>query len=101
VDGWTSTESVRGHCGILDQRSTRAGRVPAADVLPFVALRRESIVLIEPTLSDEMIETPGSIRRTTPRDVTFLLGRPFGARGRPDPESLPQSKTPTNLSNGL
>ena len=44
-----------------------------SDVIPFIALRRESIVLIEPTLSDEMIETAGSLGRTTPRDVACLL----------------------------
>jgi hypothetical protein len=30
-------------------------------------------VLIEPTLSDELVEAPGSVGRTTPREVACLL----------------------------
>ena len=59
--------------GLQVIKFTRVQLPQTGDVVPFVALRRESIVLIEPTLSDEMIETPGSIGRTTPRDVTCLL----------------------------
>jgi hypothetical protein len=45
----------------------------AKDAIPFVALRRESIMLIEPTLGDDMVETTGSVGRTSPRDVACLL----------------------------
>jgi hypothetical protein len=38
-----------------------------------VALRREGVVLIEPTLSEELIETAGSTGRTTPKDVICLV----------------------------
>jgi hypothetical protein len=51
-----------------------AVRLPnTADEIPFVALRREAVRLIEPTLSDEFIEAPGSTGRTTPREVACLL----------------------------
>jgi len=52
---------------------TRVQLPQATDVLPFVALRRESIMLIEPTLGDDMVETTGSVGRTSPRDVLCLL----------------------------
>ena len=42
-------------------------------LIPFVALRREAIVLIEPTLGDDLVETAGSTGRTSPRDVICLL----------------------------
>jgi hypothetical protein len=48
-------------------------QLPHGEVVPFVALRRETIVLIEPTLGDDLVDTPGSIGRTTVRDVTCLL----------------------------
>ena len=49
-------------------------RLPnAVDEIPFVALRREAVRLIEPTLNDELVEAPGSIGRTTPREVACLL----------------------------
>jgi hypothetical protein len=56
-------------------------RLPnTVDEIPFVALRREAVRLIEPTLSDEYIEAPGSTGRTTPREVACLLpaGRLWG-----------------------
>ena len=43
------------------------------DEIPFVALRREAVRLIEPTLNDELVEAPGSTGRTTPREVACLL----------------------------
>jgi len=59
--------------GLQAIKFTRVQLPLTAEVIPFVALRRESVVFIEPTLTDELIETPGSIGRTTPRDVTCLL----------------------------
>ena len=43
------------------------------ELIPFVALRREAVVLIEPTLGDDLVETAGSTGRTSPRDVICLL----------------------------
>src|SRR5690349_25139863 len=46
---------------------TRVQLPQSGEVIPFVALRREAVALIEPTLGDELVETPGSVGRTTPR----------------------------------
>jgi hypothetical protein len=54
-------------------KCTRVLLPQGGERLPFVGLRREAIVLVEPTLGDEMVETPGGIGRTTPREVTCLL----------------------------
>jgi hypothetical protein len=54
-------------------KCTRVQLPQATEAIPFVALRREAVTLIEPTLTDEMVETPGSIGRTSSRDVTCLL----------------------------
>ena len=59
--------------GVQVVKFTRVQLPQVGDVMPFVALRREAIMLIEPTLGDAMIETPGSIGRTTAREVTCLL----------------------------
>jgi hypothetical protein len=49
-------------------------RLPSvAERVPFVALRREAVRLIEPTLNDEMVEAPGSIGRSLPHEVACLL----------------------------
>lgn len=39
----------------------------------FVGLRRDAISIIEPTLGDELVESPGTGHITTPRNVTCLL----------------------------
>jgi hypothetical protein len=50
-------------------------------LLAFIGLRREAVQLIEPTQPDEMVETPGFVGRTTPREVGVLV--PSGmVRGR-------------------
>jgi hypothetical protein len=41
--------------------------------LAFVGLQRDAIHLIEPTVPDEHIESPGSVGRTTTRAVACLL----------------------------
>jgi hypothetical protein len=45
----------------------------AREPIPFVGLRRESVSVIEPTQPDEPVEVPGSVGRTTPREVGCLL----------------------------
>lgn len=43
--------------------------------LPFIALRREVITLVDPTIEPDMVEAPGGIGRTTPHRVRcFLAG---------------------------
>jgi hypothetical protein len=59
--------------GIQVIKFTRVSLPQAMDVIPFVALRREAVTLIEPTLSDDLIETVGSLGRTSARDVICLL----------------------------
>lgn len=41
--------------------------------LPFVAVRRDSILVVEPTQADELVDTPGSGGRTSSHRVGFLL----------------------------
>lgn len=41
--------------------------------LPFVAMRRDSILVVEPTQSDELVDTPGSGGRTSSHRVGCLL----------------------------
>jgi hypothetical protein len=52
---------------------TRVQLPHSGEIIPFVALRREAVVLIEPTLSEDMVETVGSTGRTSPRDVICLV----------------------------
>jgi hypothetical protein len=59
--------------GVQVIKFTRVRLPHAADLIPFIALRREAITLVEPTLNDEMIETPGSLGRTSSREVVCLL----------------------------
>ncbi len=65
--------------GVQLLKTTRVRFPGEREVLPFVALRREAIILIEPSL-DEEVEAPGSVGRTTPHPVScFLLsGRLHG-----------------------
>ena len=52
---------------------TRA-RIPnESERLPFVAFRRDSIIAVEPTQSDELVDTPGSGGRTSSHRVGCLL----------------------------
>lgn len=51
---------------------TRA-RIPNENErLPFVAVRRDSIIAVEPTQADELVETPGSGGRTSSHRVACL-----------------------------
>ena len=63
---------TRGTLGVQVLKFTRV-RVPnEPDVVPFVALRRESVILVVPTLTKDLIEEPdaGFMRA---RDVACLL----------------------------
>ena len=52
---------------------TRA-RIPnEGERLPFVAFRRDSIIAVEPTQSDELVDTPGSGGRTSSHRVGCLV----------------------------
>jgi hypothetical protein len=54
-------------------KATRV-RVPGEETrVPFIGIRRDSVILVEPTQGDELIETAGSIGRTTTRRVGCLL----------------------------
>ena len=54
-----------------------AVRLPnAVDEIPFVALRREAVRLIEPTLSDEFVEAPVGFLHTV--DYHLALLKPLG-----------------------
>jgi hypothetical protein len=59
--------------GVQVIKFTRVQLPQTTELIPFVALRREAVVLIEPTLGDDLVETTGSAGRTSPRDVICLL----------------------------
>ena len=62
---------LAGGVGVI--KATRV-RIPGEESrLPFVGIRRDSILGVEPTQGDELIETAGSIGRTTTRRVGCLL----------------------------
>ena len=49
-------------------------RIPnEAERLPFVAVRRESILVVEPTQPDEPVDTPGAGGRTSSHRIGCLL----------------------------
>jgi hypothetical protein len=49
-------------------------RIPnQSERLPFVGLRREAIHVVEPTQADELVDTPGSVGRTSTHQVGCLL----------------------------
>jgi hypothetical protein len=49
-------------------------RIPnESERLPFVAVRRDSIIAVEPTQPDELVDTPGSGGRTSSHRVGCLL----------------------------
>ena len=59
--------------GIQVIKFTRVRLPNATKTIPFVGLRRESVSVIEPTLSDDMVESPGSAGRTAPHEVSCLF----------------------------
>jgi hypothetical protein len=49
-------------------------RVPnESERLPFIGFRRDSIIVVEPTQTDELIDTAGSVGRTSAHRVGCLL----------------------------
>jgi hypothetical protein len=80
--GWfAGTFHVPVHQSLVDFLGTGVGLIKATRVrlpgeearLPFLGIRRESILVVEPTQGDELVETAGSIGRTTTRRVGCLL----------------------------
>jgi hypothetical protein len=59
--------------GVHLLKCTRVRLPSEREPIPFVALRRDGVALIEPTLDEELVEAPGSIGRTTARQVGCLL----------------------------
>jgi hypothetical protein len=80
--GWLSgTFHVPGQQSLMDFLATGQHivkltrvRVPnEAERLPFVGLRRDAVLVIEPTQGDELVDTAGSIGRTSSHRVGCLL----------------------------
>jgi hypothetical protein len=80
--GWfAGTFHIPLHQSLIDFLASGVGvikatrvRIPGEEArLPFLGIRRESILVVEPTQGDELIETAGSIGRTTTRRVGCLL----------------------------
>jgi hypothetical protein len=78
---WAGTFHVPGRQSLVDflapgghiVKVTRV-RVPnESERLPFIAVRRDSIIVVEPTQSDELVDTPGAGGRTSSRRVGCLL----------------------------
>ena len=78
---WAGTFLVPGRQSLVDflapgnqiMKLTRV-RVPNENErLPFVAVRRDAILVVEPTQGDELVDTPGSGGRTSPHRVGCLL----------------------------
>jgi hypothetical protein len=59
--------------GVHLMKCTRVRLPEKQDLIPFLAIRREMVVLVQPTLPDELVEAPGSNGRTTPRQVECYL----------------------------
>lgn len=50
-------------------------RIPnETERVPFIGFRRDAIIVVEPTQADELVDTAGSIGRTTAHRVACLLG---------------------------
>jgi hypothetical protein len=78
---WAGTFHVPGRPSLVDSlapgnhilKLTRV-RVPdESERFPFIAVRRDSIIVVEPTQSDELVDTPGSGGRTSSHRVGCLL----------------------------
>jgi hypothetical protein len=78
---WAGTFHVPGRQSLVDflapgnqvVKLTRV-RIPNENErLPFVAVRRESILVVEPTQADELVDTAGSGGRTSSHRVGCLL----------------------------
>jgi len=80
--GWCSgTFHVPGRQSLVDflaqgntvVKLTRVRLPGEGERLPFVGLRRDAILLVEPTQADELVDTPGSGGRTSAHQVGCLL----------------------------
>ncbi len=78
---WAGTFHVPGRQSLMDflapgghvVKLTRV-RIPnESERLPFVAVRRDTIMVVEPTQADELVDTPGSGGRTSSHRVGCLL----------------------------
>ena len=78
---WAGTFHVPGRQSLVDflapgshtVKLTRV-RIPnESERLPFVAVRRDAIIVVEPTQGDELVDTPGSGGRTSSHRVGCLL----------------------------
>ena len=50
-------------------------RIPnETERLPFIGFRRDAIIVLEPTQSDELVDTVGSVGRTSAHRIGCLLG---------------------------
>jgi hypothetical protein len=58
--------------GVQLLKATRVRYPGEPALVPFIALRRDAITMIEPSL-DEEIEAPGGVGRTTPHQVSCFL----------------------------
>jgi hypothetical protein len=59
--------------GVHLMKCTRVRLPGQKELIPFLAIRREMVALVQPTLPDELVEAPGSIGRTMPRKVECFL----------------------------
>ena len=66
--------------GVQLLKLTRARFPGEKELIPFIALRRETIHAVEPAAGEDRIEAPGAIGRTTPHEMSaFLLaGQLYG-----------------------
>jgi hypothetical protein len=81
--GWCSgTFHVPGRQSLVDflapgahiVKLTRV-RIPnESERLPFIGFRRDAILVVEPTQADELVDTAGSVGRTSAHRVGCLLG---------------------------
>lgn len=55
--------------GVQLMKCTRVRMPGQPELIPFLAVRRDTVTLVHPSLPDELVEAPGSIGRTTPRTV--------------------------------
>jgi hypothetical protein len=56
--------------GVPLLKTTRVRFPGVTELVPFIALRREAITLLDPTIDDDMVESAGSGGRTTPHRVS-------------------------------
>jgi hypothetical protein len=61
--------------GVPLLKTTRVRYPGVQELVPFIALRRDAITLLDPTIDDDMVESAGIGGRTTPHRVSaYLMG---------------------------